>query len=302
MPELPEVETIRRQLGGVLSGQKVVAVDVRRAKSFGGKKSQMVGKKIKGVGRKGKMVVVDLGDPHLLIHLKMTGQLIYQEKKNTEVDEPHFKDHRVHMKFGGRIIGGHPTASWISKLPDKHTRIVIKLSRGTLYFNDMRVFGWIKVVDEKERDRVLEKMPPDVIDREMDGEGFYKILRVSARAVKLVVMDSTKIGGVGNIYANDGLWKARIDPGRKAKSLGRVESDRLLLALKAVVRLGIKLGGATASDQKFVQTTGLGGKYQEHFLTYEREGEKCKRRSCVGVIRKIKLGGRGTYSCPKCQK
>jgi len=322
MPELPEVETIRKQLEGVLVGQLVKNVEVRREKSWEGNVEKVVGKEIRSVERKGKMLIVglestkqsipgytrlrQLADPprsrdlnkdwfrassYLLVHLKMTGQLIYEVKSK-----------KRKVKSTERVVGGHPTIDWISELPSKHTRVIVQLNRGTLYFNDQRVFGWMRVAGRLKVKGLREKMPADVIDREMTREKFYKILQGSSRAVKLVVMDSTKIGGAGNIYANDGLWLARIDPRTKARDLSKSKSDKLLAALKEVVNRGIRYGGATASDDKYVNTSGLGGRYQEHFLVYEREGERCKRKGCKGLIKKIKIGGRGTYYCPECQR
>ncbi len=307
MPELPEVETIRRQLDEVLVGRTIVSVEVRREKSWSGKIDKVVGRKILGVERKAKVLFIATGNKlqatsYLMVHLKMTGQLIFEEndqissnksQTNSKVRMSNFKKTRV--------AGGHPTASWVNSLPDKHTRVVIGLDKGTLYFNDQRVFGWVRVMTNEQVEKITSKMPPDVIDRKMGQDLFYSILQRSQRAVKLVVMDSQKIGGVGNIYVCDGLFDAGIDPRRSAVSLSRVESDRLLKSLKKVVNLGIKLGGATASDEKYVQASGLGGKYQEKFLTYEREGEKCKRKGCGGVVSKFKLGGRGTYWCEVCQ-
>ena len=320
MPELPEVETIRAQLDDVLVGQTLESVEVLREKSWSGEISSIVGRKVGGVDRKGKMLIVELQEKkkklrYLVIHLKMTGQLIFDENdqfsnrnfQNKSKDRKlHFElDHRVvglaRSRRATRIAGGHPSASWVHDLPDNHTRVVMKLSGGTLYFNDMRVFGWVKVVDGKGLQKMLGRMPPDINERVVNRTWFRELLSRSGRAVKLVVMDSGKLGGVGNIYANDGLWDAKIDPRRVAKSLSNEEADRLVVSLKKVINLGIELGGATASDDKFVQATGLGGKYQKHFLTYERKGEKCKRKDCAGVIEKIKVGGRGTYFCPKCQ-
>lgn len=317
MPELPEVETIRRQLDEVLSGQRVESVEVRREKSWQGMEPEgLVERKIDGIRRKGKMLIVrtDDRDANVLVHLKMTGQLVYQEElkvkdqrsksqvKSQNFDEVKYKNHWPHFAYDHRIVGGHPSASWVRDLPDKHTRVVVGLERGTLYFNDMRVFGWMKLVDARTRERVMSAMPPDVIDKEVSRAWFYeKVLQRSRRAVKVVVMDSKLVGGVGNIYANDGLFDAGIDPRRPSNLLSKAESARLLESLQKVVKLGIKLGGATASDDKFVQTTGLGGKYQEHFLVYEREGETAKRNGKKGVIEKIKLGGRGTYFVPGLQ-
>jgi formamidopyrimidine-DNA glycosylase len=284
MPELPEVETIRKQLGRVLVGQRIKKVEVKREKSFKGSVKQVVGKKIIGIGRKAKLLVMGLsGRLNLLIHLKMTGQLVYQRQG------------------GRRVIGGHPTRDWVGELPSKHTRVIFELDKGRLFFNDMRVFGWVKVVDRTELEKELEKYGPDVIDKGLGEDKFFELLQKSGRAVKLVIMDQSKMGGVGNIYANEGLWCAQVKPQRVAKELDKKEASRLLECLRQVVEQGIKYGGATASDDNYVNALGLGGKYQEHFLVYEQEGKKCQRRGCQGRVKKVKLGGRGTYFCPKCQ-
>ena len=288
MPELPEVETIARQLDRTLRGKKIVGVEVLRTKSFVGKEKELEGRKIKRVGREAKMIVVEFfsWDKVLVIHLKMTGQLVWRPK-NWDI---------AHIKR--EVAGGHPSEDWIKELPDKHTRVVIDFSdKSRLFFNDLRVFGWMKIITRDQWLELREGLPPDVVDKEFSLEYFMRILRGSGRAVKLVVMDSQKIGGAGNIYANDALNLAKIDPRRSAKSLSAEEIKKLYEALKKVIKLGIKYGGATYSS--FRDTRGLGGKYQDHFLTYKREGEKCK--NCRGKIKKVKLGGRGTYYCPGCQ-
>lgn len=264
MPELPEVETIARQLNEVLVGQKIVKAEVLARKSFIGQAGDVKGKKIVGVRRKAKMVIIELASSYLLVHLKMTGQLIYQGAEN------------------------------------KHTRVILHLTRGKLFFNDQRLFGWMKVVDKKELEREFKNYGPDIIDSAVTEDYFYGLLQRSRRAVKLVIIDQAKIAGVGNIYANDGLWWAKISPMRKAQSLTRQESHRLLAGLRKVVERGIKYGGATASDDKFVDASGLGGEYQEHFLVYEQAGKQCQK--CKSVIAKTRLGGRGTYYCPVCQR
>ncbi len=294
MPELPEVETIARQLNSVLVGQRTVGVEVKQGRSFKGNKQLVVGRKIIKVWRRAKMAIIELSDKlqatsnkiFLLIHLKMTGQLVYQATSNKR-------------QATRRIAGGHPAADWVRELPSKHTRVIVKLNNGSLFFNDQRMFGWMKVVDRDQLEREFDNYGPDIIDRAVTEDYFYKTLQKSRRAVKLVITDQARLAGVGNIYANEGLWWARIDPRRPAKRVSREESNKLLTGLRKVVEEGIKYGGATASDDKFVQATGLGGKYQEHFLAYEREGERCTR--CGGVIKKVRLGGRGTYYCASCQ-
>lgn len=294
MPELPEVETIRRQLEPVLVGQRIMSVEVLREKSWGGDIEVVVGSEIVGVRRRAKVLIVDIRHKslvisHLLVHLKMTGQLIYEETSNKL------------QVTSSRIVGGHPNSSWTAQLPDRHTRVVLGLDQGTLYFNDMRVFGWVKQVTSNKLQEIVGSMPPDIVDPECTPDYFYQILQRSSRPVKLVILDSHKVGGVGNIYANDGLFLAGIDPRRSANSLSRKETDKLLASLKQVVNLGIELGGATMADGKFVNTQGYGGRYQEFFQVYEREGELVERDGKSGYVEKFKLGGRGTYWVPKLQ-
>ncbi len=282
MPELPEVETISRQLNEVLFGKKILKVEVLREKSFKGNEKELVGKVIDGVTRRAKMMAFHFKnwDKYLVVHLKMTGQIIYLSRSR-------------------RVVGGHPTADWVNDLPSKHTRVVIDLTdEAKVFFNDLRVFGWMKIMTRDDWEKLGQRLPPDVTNKEFTQEYFSKVLAKSGRSVKLVLLDQDKIGGVGNIYANDALYKARIDPRRKAKELSKKEASDLFEAVKEVIYLGIKYGGA--SVDKYVDAAGVGGKYQEHFLVYRKDGEKCKRDG--QVIKKIKIGARGTYYCPGCQK
>lgn len=256
MPELPEVETICRQLNKVLAGQRI--------KSLRGVSLQVEGKKILGVKRKAKMIIIELSEGvSLLIHLKMTGQLIYNGKEN------------------------------------KYTRAIFTLDKGRLYFNDLRRFGWIKLVTNKELKQQLVKLPPDVVDKEFTPHLLQNILRSSGQAIKTVLMDQSKMGGIGNIYANEILFCAGIDPQTPANTVG-LQVRNLQGCIKKIINQGIKYGGSTASDENFVNARGEPGKYQQHFLVYEQEGKKCLR--CKQKIIKVKLGGRGTYYCPGCQK
>ncbi len=284
MPELPEVETIVRELDQVLPGKKITAVSVLRAKSFVGDKDELIGMVVDSVGRKAKMILIRCHKATvsrlLVVHLKMTGQLIY-------------------LSGTHRVVGGHPTPDWVNELPSKSTRVVIELDNGAkLFFNDLRVFGWLKLMKKEAWEELITKLPPDVTHKEFSFDYFRGVLAKSGRPIKLVLIDQAKFGGVGNIYANDALYLARINPKRKAKELTEKEEEELYGAVKKVINLGIKYGGA--SVDKYVDAAGWGGKYQEHFLVYGRNGQKCKRDG--NVIKKIKLGGRGTYFCPGCQR
>jgi len=287
MPELPEVETLRRQLEEILSGKEITSVSVLRDKSFLGDERELLKKKILAVERKAKVLVFkfERWNKLLMIHLKMTGQLVWQ-------DGPKGKEQRC--------VGGHPTADWVRDLPGKHTRVIIVFKDGSkLFFNDLRVFGWMKVTRISDFKIYTNQLPPDVIDASFNLKYLKKLVENSKRVIKLVLMDQSNLGGVGNIYANDALFWAKIDPRRRAESLGVNEIQRLYKGLKEVIAKGVSLGGATATDDQFVNVSGFGGKYQEHFLVYGRKGENC--RNCGTKIVKIKLGGRGTYYCPKCQ-
>lgn len=282
MPELPEVETIARQLDKALSKRVIKNVEVLRDRCFHGDASNLVGWEVSKVSRKSKVVeIMFLGrEDMIIVHLKMTGQLIFVDGKD-------------------RIVGGHPTADWTKELPSKHTRVIINFSDGSvLFFNDMRMFGWMKLMSIEKYEKEIKKQAPDVIEDHFTVEYLTTILKKTTRAVKLLLMDQEKIGGVGNIYANDALYLAGIMPDRKANSLSAKESEKLFDAVREVINLGIKYGGASAAN--YVDTKGLGGTYQDHFLTYKKDGEVCKR--CGGIIKKMKLGGRGTFYCPGCQK
>ncbi len=333
MPELPEVETVKRQLEKVLVGQKIEKVRVLLKKSLQGPTLKVEGRKIKEVGRRAKILVialhsqgkscnenqslngirhseidstlVTLGNENIniLIHLKMTGQLVYVPGGIRPLNlarDLESKGYSPPTAINSRIAGGHPTSDWVDKLPSKHTRVIFELSDGVLYFNDMRTFGWVKVVDDVGKKLEFDKYGPDANSRGFNLKYFKKILGSSNRSVKLIILDQKKVAGLGNIYANDGLNCSGVDPRRLGVELVKDEEkvERLFKCLKKVIKKGIKMGGA--SERDFVHADGLGGSYQKHYLVYGREGEKCKQ--CQGIIEKIKIGGRGSYFCSQCQE
>lgn len=288
MPELPEIETVKLQLLKHLVGQTLTRLEKLHPKSVIGDPKKVVGKKVTGIERLGKMLVIDLeGDWELAIHFKMSGQLILIHQKG---------------KTEERIGGGHPTADWLGSLPSKHTRAIVHFDSGdSMYFNDQRIFGWIKVLSRSELVALpfvqnLGKEPWDVTE-----VAFYQLLNKRKKPIKVLLMDQAVLSGVGNIYANDALWEAKIHPSRLANTITPNESASLRAGLIKVLKEGIKYGGATAADAKYINLHGMGGTYQKHFRTYDREGEACHRKD-GGVIKKTVLGGRGTYFCPVCQK
>jgi formamidopyrimidine-DNA glycosylase len=285
MPELPEVETVVRQLQTVLPGKTIAQVTLLHPKTFAGDAHILKNKTIEDITRRAKMLVISFVNSKIVLiaHLKMTGQLIFVPKATSKVK---------------RIVGGHPTPDWIKALPSPYTRVSMSFSDGSvLYFNDQRLFGWIRVMTRDWWLTTSDKLPPDVVDPEFTIDYLIKVLSRSTRAVKLVLLDQAKMGGMGNIYANDALWLAKVNPSKPAHTLSKKEIIALHQAMQHVLARGIELGGASESTYKHIN--GMGGSYQDEFLIYKKEGEQCTR--CGAVIEKIKLGGRGTYWCRGCQ-
>lgn len=293
MPELPEVETIARQLNEVLTKKIIENIVVYREKIFSGDPVFLIGAMVSKVRRRAKMIMMEFEnrDDTLQVHLKMTGQLIYT-KKNQNIEK------QKTQKEETRIVGGHPSADWVSELPNKHTRVEIIFEDGSkLFFNDMRAFGWMRVVTNTQKTETENNQVPDVVDEAFTLDYFEGILKKQKRPIKVVLLDQQLVGGIGNIYANDALNMAKILPTTKACELTKLQLKILHDSVRFVIDLGIRCGGASAAN--YVDTKGLGGTYQNFFLTYKRDGQPCK--NCGENIVKVKLGGRGTFYCPGCQ-
>lgn len=270
MPELPEVETIRRDLTDLIVGKKILGIETDSPKqvkpSIEAVKKAVVGAKIKEIKRRAKMLLIYLDNGKILAaHLKLTGRLLVRKTSD-------------------------PKDSW--------QHVTIPLSDGReLRFADLRKFGWIKLVGADEVGSLVKEFGPEPLD-DLTLPKFKEILSESSRPVKIVIMDQAKISGVGNIYAADALNLAKIDPRKSARQLDSLASRQLFNAIEKVLKAGIRYRGA--SDQHYLDALGHKGHYQEHFLVYGRKGETCF--NCGGTIEKFFLGGRGTYWCPKCQK
>ena len=299
MPELPEVETIRLGLQKYLVGHKIVGVDVKLKRIFTGSAKQIIGAKITGVERFGKGLVINLDNGFCIaVHIKLTGQLIYN-------DLAFVRNRNIHL-----------SQDKVGTLPNKFTHVIFNLDKDAkLYYNDIRQFGWIKIIKREDlktlsffKDLGPEPLPSSG-QAPLTFEQFKNILSKSALSVKVLIMDQKRIGGVGNIYANDALFLAGIDPRKKAKEVTKNEAKKLFNAILTVLKNGLKYGGA--SELTFVNAIGEEGSYQNHFLAYGKKGEKCsgcgRRLGGTsgpegGIIQKIFLGGRGTFFCPKHQK
>jgi len=280
MPELPEVETIRLGLQKYLVGHKILGVDVKVDKIFQGDSKNIIGTKVVEIKRVGKGLIVELDNDYTMaIHLKLTGQVIYSGRDLGKV--------LLSNKTGGN-------------LPSKYTHVIFTLDeKAHLYYNDLRKFGWIKVIKKSDVQNLpfFKEMGPEPL-KDLTFSKFAKIIKGSNSPIKIVLMDQKKIGGIGNIYANEALFLAKIDPKTKTGNLSEKQLNKLYGSILEVLKRGIKYGGS--SDINFVNALGEDGNYQNHFLVYARKGEKCI--NCTGKIEKIMLGGRGTYFCPECQK
>lgn len=288
MPELPEVETIRIGLQNKIVGLKITDFEVRLAKIFQGDVKDVVGSKIENIRRRAKILIIDLDNgKSLIIHLKLTGQLVY---------------HQNGSPAGGSATFGHPIPYAGTTLPAKTTHAIFSFNNGgVLYFNDMRKFGYIKLVktSEVENLKVMQEFGPEPFTPGFTLGKFKEILLKRNKPAKLVLMDQAIIAGVGNIYANEALFLAKIHPNRKASELTSGDIEKLYKYLLQVLKEGIRYGGS--SENSYINALGEKGTMQEHFRAYSRQGENCPNR-CGGIIKRITLGGRGTFYCPICQR
>lgn len=243
MPELPEVETIRRQLQKKIVGKK------------------LSGKKIAKVRRRAKLLIIDFKDgSSLVFHLKLTGQLIFNGK------------------------------------PAKHTRHIFKFSDGSqLIFNDARKFGWWKEV--KNTKEIEKAFGPEAL--KINFKTFKGFLNKRSKAkIKPLLMDQKFIAGIGNIYSDEILFASKVRPLRPAGTLNEKEIKSIFQNIKKILRAAIKQKGSSSRD--YLDAGGEKGRYVKYHKAYQKEGEECVY--CSAKIKRIKLGGRSSCFCPKCQK
>lgn len=305
MPELPEVETIRRGLNRFILNKKIVNVKVLCDKSFIGPKELIEGQEIIAIRRFGKALVFDFKNQvSMLVHLRMTGQLIYracgEESGENYIEMIQAGDFKTSLYTEKSFAGGHPTDSFFSKLPNKQTRVLFEIESGTLYFNDQRKFGFCKIIetDEVLQDEFIKKLAKE--PWQISVEEFKKnLLHHKNAEVKPTILDQTVIAGLGNIYADEALFLAKIHPERLVSTLTDHEIETLLESAKTVMQRSIDSGGSTMAT--YVKADGTRGDYLQKFAqVFRREGEPCNR--CGTEIIKIKVAGRGTHLCPNCQK
>ncbi len=326
MPELPEVETVRRGLAGLIVGCTVKAAEaIDSPKSFPNAPADvdqfLLGATVKGVRRRAKVLLIDLSSEYtLVIHLKMTGQLVFiaslpQTKSSETASRPTSLDSSsgsngaadvsedlpedtLDLRFGA----GHPNDSLIGELPDRSTRVIIEFTDGScLYFNDQRKFGWVKLYPSVEVPNIdfMQKVGPEPLEDSFTAKEFIeRIRRRNGTTVKAAILDQTVLAGVGNIYADESLWGAKIHPATRVKDVSDKKLAELLKEIKYVMNLAIEKGGST--DKNYVNAEGKRGSYIDFARVFRREGQPCPRHPGV-IIEKIRVAGRGTHICPVCQ-
>lgn len=289
MPELPEVETVRRGLARLIVGRQVAGVDAVNPGSFRGDPSALVGRAFIGARRRAKLLLLDLdGEQSLAVHLKMTGQLVWRPCDDADSTPD-----------GQGWGGGHPSDSLIGQLPDRSTRVVLDLDDGShLFFNDQRKFGWMWLMPRPEADALTTGYGPEPMDADAWPLFSKRVRRHQRAPIKAALLDQQVVAGIGNIYADEALWAARVHPSTQVQMLSDKALRRILTAAADVMELSIDLGGSTARN--YVDAEGRRGAYLDFAQVFRREGQPCHR--CGTTIVKTRVAGRGTHLCPHCQK
>ncbi|MEX2515064.1 MAG: bifunctional DNA-formamidopyrimidine glycosylase/DNA-(apurinic or apyrimidinic site) lyase [Candidatus Paceibacterota bacterium] len=286
MPELPEVEMVRRQLTDKIIGKQIASVEVCDWKSVDHNRNfatEVAGRKIVEIERVGKYLFLTLDQNNLYIagHLKMTGRLIYQG-----MNDP--------IQYGG----GHALSKPQPEQPHKHTRIIFTFTDGShLYFNDMRKFGYMKLATAAEVEDQKQALGPEPITDLYSKEYLDKLLADRKTSVKAALLKQSDIAGLGNIYVDEACWRAKIRPDRIAGNLTPKEIKHLYTATRTVLEDAINFGGTTFRD--YVDTNGEHGNFTDELAVFGRQGEACRR--CEAIIEKTRVAGRGTHFCPGCQ-
>jgi formamidopyrimidine-DNA glycosylase len=288
MPELPEVETVRLGLSKLLPARRITKEEHDWDKGFPNAPADvrefLVGAAVTDVRRRAKVLIIDLDtDYSLVIHLKMTGQLVFRSQ--TE-------------RFGA----GHPNNSLVGELPDKSTRVTLSFHDGSkLFFNDQRKFGWMRLMPTVEVEQLdfFQKVGPEPLGADFTAADFIQRLqRRKNSGIKAVLLDQTVVAGVGNIYADESLWGAKIHPETRVSAVPAAKLKELYEALRAVLQLSIEKGGST--DRNYVSAEGKRGSYLTFANVFRREGKPCPR--CGTTVVKLRVAGRGTHICPQCQQ
>jgi formamidopyrimidine-DNA glycosylase len=290
MPELPEVETVRRGLAPAMEGARIVKADVRRAdlrfpfpERFA---RRLTGRRIVSLARRAKYILADLDDGNVLVmHLGMSGSFRVEEGDSNATP--------------GRF---HHERSALAA----HDHVVLDLEgpngRHRITYNDPRRFGYMTLVPRQglEAHKLFAGLGIEPLGNALDGAHLSSLFKGKAAPLKAALLDQRMIAGLGNIYVCEALWQAKLSPVRAAGSLTRMKANLLAGAIRDVLERAIEAGGSTLRDHRLAD--GSLGYFQHSFCVYDREGEPCPRSSCKGVIARMVQSGRSTFHCPVCQR
>src|SRR5947209_13844513 len=294
MPELPEVETVRRGLAPVMEGARFVKVEARRGDlrwplptDFA---ARLEGKTVTGLGRRAKYLTADLSSGEvLLMHLGMSGSFRVLAGKAAE-HAPARYHHERSKQF-------------------THDHVVFRMSNGAcITFNDPRRFGSMKLIarDKLDQEPLLRALGPEPLGNAFDAAMLARACRGKTTSLKAALSDQRVVAGLGNIYVCEALHRARLSPKRRASTIAtrsgapNERAAALVEGIRAVLEDAIRAGGSSLRDHR--RTDGELGLFQHQFAVYDREGERCQRRGCGGTIKRIVQSGRSTFFCPVCQR
>ncbi|MEK7187622.1 MAG: bifunctional DNA-formamidopyrimidine glycosylase/DNA-(apurinic or apyrimidinic site) lyase [Patescibacteria group bacterium] len=298
MPELPEVETIKRDLEKKIIGHTIreAAISVPKMVSPKDLPKRLKGFRVLGVSRRAKLLILEGKSDFLLFHLKMTGQIVLRPAQDFSIKDGEARQRRQQKQI---IFGGHPIIG-LKELPNKYTRAIFCFTNGDiLYFNDLRKFGYIKLVSKTEGEKIFGKYGVEPLEKSFTLEHFIELIKKAKTArLKPFLLNQEKISGLGNIYVDEACFLAGVRPMRKANTLTRREQEKLWRAIKTILALSIKHRGT--SFNTYIDADGLTGRFWKYRKIYGRRGELCL--VCKTPIVYTKLVGRGTHYCPKCQK
>jgi formamidopyrimidine-DNA glycosylase len=293
MPELPEVETVRRGLQPVMEGFLIAKAEARRKDlRFPFQKdfiARLQGQTVTGLGRRAKYLMADLGSGDvLLMHLGMSGSF------RVVADEATQSPGQFH----------HPRSE-----DRAHDHVVFHMSSGaSIVFNDPRRFGYMKIIARHalEHEPLLKGLGPEPLGNEFDAAMLARACADKKTSLKAALLDQRVVAGLGNIYVCEALFRSQLSPRRSAATLATRKNEptdhakRLVTAIHAVLNQAIKAGGSSLRDHR--QTSGELGYFQHSFQVYDREGEPCQTATCSGIVKRFTQNGRSTFWCPKCQK
>jgi len=286
MPELPEVEIVKRSLFKMINGAKIINIKIineklryRVSHTFA---QELTGKKILKVSRRSKYLLFYFKDKILLVHLGMTGKFFIKRFKDNKIFKTSFY--------------------YDLKILTKHNHIYFFLNNNRiLIYNDVRKFGFFKVYNNKKINQIpfLKKLGPEPFSKKLNLNYYKNFTRNKKRNIKNLLMDQTFISGLGNIYVNECLFISRIHPLRECKRLKNKEISNLIYNLKKILKSSISKGGSSIRD--FKNMFGKKGTFQQFFHVYGKENQNCSRISCNDKIKKILISNRSTFYCQNCQ-